>query len=63
VFSELNFVKMDKERLVANRQAPKTPLLDSATFRRQQALQQSYRQLAMGGLNQLETFLKTSQKV
>ncbi|WP_125766317.1 single-stranded-DNA-specific exonuclease RecJ [Lapidilactobacillus wuchangensis] len=62
VFSELNFVKMDKERLTANRQAPKTPLLNSATFRRQQALQQSYRQLAMGSLNQVETFLKTSQK-
>lgn len=62
VFSELNFVKMDKERLTANRQAPKTPLLNSATFRRQQALQQSYRQLAMGNLNQLEAFLKTSQK-
>ena len=61
VFSELNFVKMDKERILAQPQAPKRQLADSATFLKQQALQKSYRELAVGDLNQIETFLKSSQ--
>ncbi|WP_461218496.1 single-stranded-DNA-specific exonuclease RecJ [Lapidilactobacillus salsurivasis] len=58
VFSELNFVKMDKDRLVANRQAVKQPLTASATFRQQQAMQQAYQQLALGSLQQVARFLK-----
>lgn len=61
VFSELNFVKIDKERIQAQPQAPKRPLSESATFLRQQALQKSYRELAVGSLKQIETFLKSSQ--
>ncbi|WP_261805519.1 single-stranded-DNA-specific exonuclease RecJ [Lapidilactobacillus luobeiensis] len=58
VFSELNFVKMDKERLVANRQAEKQPLTASATFQRQQAMQLAYQQLALGSLQQVDAFIK-----
>lgn len=61
VFSELNFVRIDKERLWANRQADKRNLIDSATFRKQQTLQQSYRQLGFGSLSQVLTLLKKAQ--
>lgn len=61
VFSELNFVRMDKERLWANRQADKRNLIDSVTFRKQQTLQQSYRQLGFGSLPQILTLLKKAQ--
>lgn len=61
VFSELNFVKINKERIVAQLQPPKRQLSDSQTFMRQQALQKSYRELAVGDLKQIKAFLKSSQ--
>lgn len=61
VFSELNFVKINKEQITAQPQMPKRQLSDSQTFMRQQSLQKSYRELAVGDLTQIKTFLKSSQ--
>lgn len=61
VFSELNFVKINKEQIIAQPQMPKRQLSDSKTFMRQQSLQKSYRELAVGDLTQIKTFLKSSQ--
>ncbi|WP_125604369.1 single-stranded-DNA-specific exonuclease RecJ [Lapidilactobacillus bayanensis] len=61
VFSELNFVKINKEQITAQPQMSKQQLSDSKTFMKQQALQKSYRELAVGDLTQIRTFLKSSQ--